>query len=131
VRKVFLEVGRQLEERRPEPRPEEIGGAHEVLQLLAALLETLEVRDLLRCLQDEGEILRHLLGPLEDEFFGRHAVEGVVDLNGLETARVERKEAGRLEVGGIERALPLLVRVAARPYSHFHPRKTPGNVRHI
>ncbi len=78
------------------------------------------VRDALARLDREREGLRHLRRPLLEHALLRQPVERVVDLDGGKPARVVAKPAVLLEVGGIERALPLLERVPARAGEQLH-----------
>ena len=122
-RRVFLEVRRELEEDRPEPRAQRRGDAEEVAELLAAVLEPLDVGDALRGLDHEGEALRHLRRPGVEQGAVRHPVEGVVDLDRGKPLGVEAQHVGVLEVLGVEAALPLLVAVAAGPHPQLHGKR--------
>ena len=74
----------------------------------------------LRCLQHEGEALRHLLAPLREHAGVGHAVEGVVDLHRVEALRVKRQHLRGRQVFRIEASLPFFVAVAAGPDADAH-----------
>src|SRR5690606_23251685 len=90
--------------------PQRSDGPQEVAErLVRFLLQTLEVRDPLRGLQDEGEPVRHALSPRAEGGFLRHAVESVVDLDRAESLRVVGEHGIGRDLFRVEGTLPLLV----------------------
>jgi len=89
------------------------GGFEELGHRLGHVFEPLDVRDPLRGLEDELEIRRDLgRPPLQDGRFGQ-ASERAIDLDGPEVFAVVAEHPLGRQVGGVERALPLLVCVPA------------------
>src|SRR5580698_7127534 len=101
---ILLEVGRQLEEENAELGAERVGGLHEVLQQLLAVLEPGGVSDALRRLQCELERLRRRLAPTRENFRVGRAIKGVVDLDRIEALRVVREHLCGGELLRIEAA---------------------------
>src|SRR5439155_12818940 len=120
AREVLVEIGRKLEEQRPELAAHRLGRAQEIVELLGYVGQSLLVRDALGGLQDEDESIRGLRRPAGQQVAVRHPVEGVVDLDGGEALGVEAQHLRLLHLLRIERALPLLVAVAARPDQNPH-----------
>src|SRR6185503_3816071 len=109
---VLLEVRRELEEQRTELPPEEAGRVAEVANGILHLLQALEVRDLLRGLEREGEVIGGGGRPAGHRLGIRQPVEGVVDLDGREALRIVRKHLACRESLWVEGALPLRIVVA-------------------
>src|SRR5205823_3900856 len=103
---VEAQVGRQLEEERPELLAEGGGELAEALDELARVAEPELVGDALRGLEREAEAGRRLPGPAGEERRRREALEGVVDLHRTELPRVEPEHLARGEVLGVERPAP-------------------------
>src|SRR5437773_5015763 len=78
------------------------------------------MRDPLARLDRERERVRDLRRPILEHVLLRQPVERVVDLDGRKPARIEAEHRVVLEIGGIERPLPLLERVPARPGPELH-----------
>ena len=71
--------------------------------------QPLLVRDLLRELQRKEKIIRRAGGPSTHDLRRRNRIEGRVDLNGVEGARVQREIVRRASAVGIKRAHPGVV----------------------
>src|SRR6185503_9521856 len=117
---VLLHVRRELDEKRPEVRPERSRGAEQVIHGILYVLEPLVVRDPLRRLENEREVLRHFGGPALERRQVRHAIKRVVHLDRREMPGVVAKHVLRRQLLGIEVSLPFLVRPAARSRSDPH-----------
>src|SRR5437764_14967088 len=78
------------------------------------------MRDALTGLDREAERLRHLRRPVEQHVLLREPIERVVDLHRRKLPGVVAEHRVVLQVGGIEAALPLLERVAARAREDLH-----------
>src|SRR5450759_1909294 len=78
------------------------------------------MRDSLARLEREGERLRHLRRPFAQHVLLWQSIEGVVDLHRIEFAGVVAEHCVVFQILRIERALPLLERVAARPSENLH-----------
>ena len=115
---VGLQVGRQLQEHRPQPArlPQRLQRAEEVLQRLAsAFLQPVPVGDRLVRLDREHEPGRRGLDPRRHRLLRRHVAEGVVDLDAVQPAGVVPQEPRRRQVLRVEVGLPRRVRVARCP----------------
>ena len=119
-REVLSHRRRQLEEDRPELRPEHRRAAEQLGDDGFRLLEALVVSDPPRRLEREGETTGHLLRPPREHPLARHAIEGVVDLDRRQPLGVVAEPPVGRKLLGIEAPLPLLVRVAARAGRHLH-----------
>ncbi len=117
---VLLHPRRKLEEDRAAFAAKTLRRFQEVLDFGGAVLEFLDVRDLLRGLEDKREVLWSVRRPLLEQLRLRHPVEGVVDLHRLETLGVVGEHPFVLELLGIEGPLPLLVGETARTYANPH-----------
>src|SRR5262249_10575844 len=91
-------------------------------------LDAREVRDALARLDREGERVRHLRRPSLEDAFLRKAIKRVVDLDRREATRVKAEHPVVFEVGGIERAFPLLEREAARARVNLHDALVAGSL---
>ena len=121
TRDVLLHEGRKLEEHRSLPRTEDLRGLEEVRHGVGRVRgEALLVGDPARGLKHEREVVGDLAHPALEQLPGRHAVERVVDLDRLEALGVEAEHVRFLQVLGVERALPFLVAVSARPHEDLH-----------
>src|SRR5581483_11636699 len=109
---VLLERGSQLKQDRPELAAERAGAFEEESQRVVYILETSDMRDPLRRLEDEGEAGWRGRVPPRDDLRGRHPVECVVDLHRGEPLCVILKHARGGQLGRVKRALPLGVVVA-------------------
>src|SRR5262249_32035797 len=79
-----------------------------------------------RRLQNEGKPRWNLLGPVLQDRFRGHTIEGVVDLHRLKMLRVVVQHLFIREVFGIEASLPFLVGITAGADEEVHMR-APGN----
>src|SRR2546430_8429439 len=109
---ILPQEGRQLKQQRPKLVAERAGHLTERAHERRAILEPAVVRDSPWRLEGELEGRRGLAGPAVDELLGRHSVERVVDLNGLEPRRIVRQHLRCREIGRIEATLPFGVVVA-------------------
>src|SRR6185369_15392913 len=100
------EMRRELEEERAALVTERRRERDEALRDLAGVAEAQLMRDPLRGLQREAERRRRLAPPRRQQGRRRQAIEGVVDLDGLEDAGVVLEHPARRRLGGIERTLP-------------------------
>src|SRR5206468_3256279 len=121
---VLFEVGRQLEQDRPELGAELARRFEKVAQRIVDIPEPGDVGDALRCLEHECE--RRGCGgvPAGDGLRIRHAVEGVVDLDRAQPLGVVLEHLRLGELRRIERPLPLGKVVARRPDVHPHATQT-------
>src|SRR6266849_1819839 len=87
--KVLLEEGRHLEQDGPKLRTQLPSRLQEEGDRVAGIVQLAPMGDALGRFEREDECLRNLLGPLGDHRWGRHPVEGVVDLDGVEPGGVE------------------------------------------
>src|SRR6185437_2205527 len=83
-------------------------------------LEPRMVRDPLARLDRERERVRHLRRPFPQHVLLRQPIERVVDLDARKLPRVEAEHPIVLQILRVERALPFLERVPARPRDHPH-----------
>src|SRR5262249_2350127 len=84
------------------------------------LLESLFVRDLLRRLEHELEFSRDFACPgLQNRGLG-HAIESIVDLDRPKTLAVEMEHLLVRHILRVERALPLLIGIAAGANIEVH-----------
>src|SRR5207249_893251 len=99
---------RKLPEERAELRRAEqrLDPLVEELQVLTGVDEALDVRDVPAHLHGEQEVGRRLLHPAGDGVAAGEAVEGRVDLDGVELAGVEAKPVPRRAARRIEDAVP-------------------------
>ena len=93
---------------------------------LLAVLQSRVVSNATRSLQREAEFLWRHLGPSGQKTFGRHPVEGVVDLDRWQPLGIVRKHLLRREPLGIEASLPLRIVVPRGT----HPKGGPASLRH-
>ncbi len=117
---VLLEKRGQLEEDHPELLAQCPGAPKELRDIDFSFLQSLHVGDAARCLEREAEVCRHFARPAREHRLGRHAVEGVVDLDGRQTFGVVPQHGVPLEFLGIELSQPLLVGKAARSRQQLH-----------
>src|SRR6266849_2978975 len=82
--------------------------------------QLLSMRDALRRLEHERKRLRHLGGPFVEHLRFGHAIESVVDFDGVEPTGIKLQHFRSRKIFGIETSLPLLVAVAARPDADAH-----------
>ena len=117
---VFFEVGRELEEERPQLWAECPGGVDEVAERLVHVLEAGVVGDPPGHLEGKREPGRGLGIPGRDRFGVRHPVEGVVDLYRGEALRVVGEHLIGRELLGVEGAAPLRIVVPGCPDPDRH-----------
>jgi len=109
-------VGRQLPQDRAEFPFQAAYPRQEAGQWLGGVLELFEVSDVAVGLDGVDEPFRGLLPPAVERLLRGKAIEGVVDLDGVEFLRVVSKPTGLGQVRRVERAPPVdLKRSAARP----------------
>src|SRR6267143_3650536 len=121
---VLLEVGRQLEQDRPELGAKLASRLEKVAQRVVDALEPGDVGDALRCLEHERKARRRGRVPTGDGLRVRHPVEGIVDLDRREPLGVVLEHLRLGEFGGIERPLPLGEVVARCPDANRHATQT-------
>src|SRR5262249_29217581 len=120
TREVFLEVGRQLKQEGRPPAFQLCDHPQKTLRLAADLLQSPAVRNRLRCLESESEIVRYLLRPGPEDARFRHAVERAVDLDRGKMPGVVAQHFVWAQAFGIELPFPFLVTVAARSHEELH-----------
>src|SRR5262249_46697595 len=103
---IRLEMWGELEEQGATRGAERFAATDELARRLRGILEPQAVWDLLRGLECEAERLRSLRRPAAQQRGRRHAIEGVVDLDGTEHAGVERQHAARGLLLGVEGSAP-------------------------
>src|SRR5579884_193185 len=103
------ELGRELPEDGARRGPQGGEMAEEALHRLGGILEALEVRDEAAPLGREEEARRHLGLPGGEGLARREAVEGVVDLDGIEVGAVVLQPAPRGQLARVEHASPVWV----------------------
>lgn len=111
---IEFESGRKLNEDRAELVAvfEDAGDFEKTLEDAFAIAESMDVGDLLIGFQREAESWRDGFRPIEQQLFGGHAIEAVIDFDGGEPLAIEIEHFAIGKFFGIEVALPLFVRVA-------------------
>src|SRR4051812_14439476 len=102
-------VGRQLKQHRTERPTETIGASEEAMERLLRILQLLHVGQEAARLDRVGEPARRAASPRGEGRRIRKAVEGVVDLDGVEMRRVMLKPLPLRHAARIEIAAPVLV----------------------
>src|SRR5207249_809848 len=99
---------RQLPQERPELRrlEQRLDPLEQERQMLVRLEQALDVRDVAADLHREDEVRRALRHPARDGSRAGQAVEGVVQLDGVEVLRVVAEPAGGRTALRIEDAMP-------------------------
>src|ERR1700738_3852208 len=107
--KILLQIWRQLIQDRPRPLAQLARRGGEHAQELAAVAQPLLVGDALPGLEREAEPPGHLRGPASHRLRRGLAVEGGVDLQRPQLARVPGEALLPRQLGGVEDALPGIV----------------------
>src|SRR5438309_6876244 len=111
----------QLDEHGAECLPEGARAAQEEREWRAGLVQTLDVGEEAARLDGEDELRRDGGGPGPERGRARQAVEGTVELHGVEAGRIVRQPQPRGQRARIEARPPVAVDVAAgadEPTSH-------------
>lgn len=103
----------QLEQGTAEFLTKWFDGDDERIDLVLAVSKLLVVGDRARHLQGEPEIIRGPIAPGSDHFWGRRAIEGAIDLDGLEAIGVILQKIAGVETWRVERPCPVWIAPAA------------------
>jgi len=111
---IEFEIGRNLNEDRAEMVAvvQDAGDFEKTLERAFTIAKAFDVGDLLIGFESEAETFGDTFGPAEEDRFGRHAVETVIDFDGGKLFAVEREHVFVRKFFRIEGALPLFVGVA-------------------
>src|SRR6202158_642081 len=120
ARQIFLQKRRQLEQHRAQLGAQHRGCLEHRSQLGSAAQQLFLMGDAARRLHREDEIRWNLLAPIGQLLSFGHAIKRVVDFNGGNPLRIERKHPGARETRGKESPSPGWVAVPARSDSQRH-----------
>src|SRR5579862_3985959 len=104
-----MKAGRELPQDRPGTRFQLIGALEEAGDALGRVFQALDVGDEAAALDGEPETFRRALPPTFEGLRFGQTVEGVVDLDGVETLGVELEPGALRQAFGIKDLAPMVV----------------------